>query len=331
VECNRIRYFFVVILVSISSFVIGGCSALKPVMSPLADIEGVSGHFHAGQIVNLNTGEVISFDQLIDALGSRGVIFVGEVHSNPDHHLIEVQILQALTAQCGTLTVAMEFFQETHQKDVDRYIEGTINEGEFLEDVKWKKRWGFDYHFYRPLLLEAKEKGGRVLAINAPENIVKKIARSGLNSLSTDERSQLAGSIDLENERHRDYLRKVYKEHVHTDLKNFEYFYQAQCVWEDTMAENISRFLKNNKKRMLVFTGNGHIINKFGIPKRVSGRIPVNMATIMLYPLAGRTAISKEMADYVWLTGDYSRKHFMIHHRHHHRMPTPSDEKSGKK
>jgi uncharacterized iron-regulated protein len=296
----------------------GGCSIMRPEMPSLASIEGVSGHFFIGQIIHTDTGDAISFDQLIDQLGSRGLIFIGEVHDNPEHHLIQIQILQALMARYGHITVAMEFFQEPQQSIIDRYMDGESTESVFLKDVSWSKNWSFDYHFYRPLILMAKKEGSKVLAINAPGDIVKKVARSGLNGLDPNERVQLASRIDLSNESHRAYLLEVYKEDAHQDLRNFDYFYQAQCVWEDTMAENIAEYLKENKETIVAFTGNGHIINKFGIPDRALGRIPVDMATIVLYPLAGQLTVTKETADYIWLTDEYPRRRSFAHLKDHH-------------
>jgi len=289
--------------------IMGGCAVTKQQMPPLASVEGIPGHFRTGRIIHLETGKVLSFDHFIDQLGSKDLIFIGEKHDNPEHHLIEVQILQALTDRYGDLCVAMEFFQEPQQPVLDRYMEGTSTETVFLKDVDWRKTWSFDYCFYRPLILMLRKKRNRIHAVNAPNDIVKKVARSGLDSLKPEERNQLAKEIDLDNEKHRAYLREVYKQHAGRGLKKFDYFYQAQCVWEETMAENIAECLKKNEQKVVVFAGNGHIINRYGIPERTLKRVRVNTATIVLYPLTGRETIKKKIADYVWLTGDCSRRH----------------------
>ena len=312
-----IRIFRRIIFLTFLS-TMSACSVMRPSMPPLASIEGKPGHFFAGRIINTNDGTAISFDLLIDLLANNDLIFIGEVHSNADHHLIETQILQALMMRNKPLTVAMEFFDESDQPALDRYMEGAVTEGEFLKDVDWCKKWAFDYHFYRPLMLLAKEKARNLLAVNAPGDIVKKVARSGLKSLNTQERNQLATKIDLDNDGHRAYLNEIYQKHQHDTLKNFEYFYEAQCAWEDTMAENIADHIKKHNDKIVVFTGNGHIINKFGIPERTQKRVPVKMATVILYPLTERTTIKQGTADYVWLTGNYMHKHFMHRHKHKH-------------
>jgi uncharacterized iron-regulated protein len=281
---------------------VAGCAGSRPLQPPTAAVEGVAERFRPWQIVDLSAGKVIPFEELIARISSKNLIFVGEDHDNPDHHLIQIQILQAVADRSPSLTVGMEFFQEQQQPILDRYIQGETTEAQFLQAVDWEKAWGYDYHFYRPLMLLARERRYRVLAINAPNSIVRKVARSGLKSLEPSERDQLPKKIDLSNEQHRAFLWEIYKEHSPRDLRNFEFFYEAQCVWEETMAHNLAEHLGRGRGRLIAFTGNGHLVNKFGIPDRTVRRVPVSMVTVMPYPLHGKETIDKGTADYVWFT-----------------------------
>jgi len=188
-------------------------------------------------------------------------------------------------------------------------MSGNLDETVFLEQVDWKNSWRFPYHLYRPILWVSQDKGTAILGINAPNPVVKKVARSGLESLTPEERNQVARDMDLGNKAHREYLSTVFKQHsfgkeTPHGVKNFDHFYQAQCVWDETMAETIADYMAKQGGKMVVFTGNGHIADKFGIPERVLRRIDVKTATIVLYPLTERTTINKRLADYVWLTSD---------------------------
>ena len=289
--------------------VFGGCSAMKGRVMPAAEIEGVSGRFYPGTILNMSTGRAVSFETLVADLGSEDVIFIGEVHDNPEHHLIQVQLLQALTARYAPVTVGMEFFEAPRQEILDRYTNGVLTEEEFLARVEWGKTWGYPYRFYRPLIQEARQSGSRLLALNAPRFIVKKVARSGLKSLESHERIQVAETIHLDDDQHRAFLREVYELHAHGELKEFDFFYQAQCVWEDTMAENLVKELVREPRKAVVFSGNGHIVHGFGIPDRTRMRLPVTTGTLILHPLTAAERIEKETADFVWLTGTCSRRH----------------------
>lgn len=279
-----------------------GCAGSRHPQPPSATVEGLAERFRPGQIVDLSSGKVIGFEDLIANISSKDLIFVGEAHDNPDHHLIQIQILQAVADRAPSLSVGMEFFQKHQQPIIDRYVQGEMTEREFLEAVDWKKTWGFDYHLYRPLMQFARERKYRVLALNAPNSLVRKVARTGLNSLEPTERDQLPKEIDLTEERHRAFLQEVYTEHSPRDLKEFEYFYEAQCVWEEAMASNLAEHLASGKGRLIAFTGNGHIVNKFGIPDRTVRRVSASMATVMPYPLNGKETIDRAAADYVWFT-----------------------------
>jgi uncharacterized iron-regulated protein len=285
----------------LTSILLVGCAAEPLIHPPRASIQGSPGHHLAGQIIHLESGTVLHFEDFIEELQSKQVIFIGEVHDNPDHHLMQTQLLQSLLPREGFGTVAMEFFEQRQQPIIDAYLEGNLTEKEFLEKVNWRKTWGFDYHFYRPLMIEIKQHRARVAAINAPREVIRKTARVGLESLYPEERRQLAQEIDLSNTLHREFVREAYELHGHRYLKDFQFFYEAQCAWEDTMAENVSHILAKGEK-VIVFAGNGHIIHKFGIPDRTIGRVPVSSVTVVLYPTDRPAYIERGTADYVWLS-----------------------------
>ena len=280
---------------------------------PRAAIKGVSESFQIGQILDLKAGKAVSFGRFIERIASKDLIFFGEVHDNPEHHLMQIQTLQALADCCSPLTIAMEFFERPKQDILDRYIRGELEEAAFLKAVDWKGGWGFDYHLYRPLLLFARQNRIRVLALNAPSDIVKKVARKGLKGLDTAQRDQLAREIDLGNKAHRAYLREIYGGPGHGGLKTFEYFYEAQCVWEETMAQQIAENLGEKGNKMIVFSGNGHIVRKFGIPDRAARRVSVSMATLMPYPLDETVFLDKGLADFLWLTPSFPHRGRMFH------------------
>jgi uncharacterized iron-regulated protein len=298
-----------------------GCGGKGVAPPPVAAPPRPTGPPGTGQILELQTGARLFFDELIHSLSSKDVVFIGEIHDNPDHHLIQVQILQALLNRWGPdVVVGMEFFPRPVQESLDLYIKGAWTESEFLAAVDWPRLWGYDYHLYRPLMLEARERSIRVLALNAPSEVVKRVAREGLSALTPDERARIARDIDLGDSAHREFVRKAFGEHTHADLKSFDNFYAAQAVWDETMAETISSHLEAKGGKMVVFAGNGHIIHKFGIPDRVARRTPVPMATVVPYPVGEYAEGERGLADYLWLTPAYPRRFTRLHERI---TPTP--------
>jgi len=292
-----------------------GCATLRRPMIPMARIEGAKRPYFPGQILNLRDKRLLNYSQLIHRLSGADVVFIGEIHDNPDHHLIQAQVLQSLISKWGKLVLAVEFLPYTMQPTIDKYLAGGLSEPEFLRKVNWEDTWGFDYHFYRPLMQLAKQANCHIIGINAPHELVKKVARKGLAALTPDERNRLPREIDLTDTQHKEYLRKVYESHEHNKIKEFDYFYQAQCVWEETMADNIANYLEHGNEKIVVLCGNGHIYYDFGIPKRLRRRIGAQTATLIPYPLETKTLLKNNTGDFLWLTGKYLRLSHMRHRK----------------
>lgn len=300
------RFFHIGLLSAVlTAACLSGCAPMTPKAPPTAQIRGVQGRFQIGQIVDLHQGEHVGFEPFVERIAPHDLVFVGEMHDQAEHHLIQVQVLQALMACCGPVDVAMEFFRAPQQEVLDRYLAGEMTEAEFLKAADWDRSWGFPYHLYRPLLTLAREHGSRILAINVPRELVRKVAYKGLSGLTSEERGRLPRKIDLTNEAHRDYVRKAYLLHRREGIPNFQFFYEAQCVYEEAMAGHLSTYFEKagrNHRKLVAFTGNGHLEFRFGIPNRVQERTPVSAVTILPYPLMETTSIPSEIADFVWLT-----------------------------
>ncbi len=301
-----------------------GCAARRPLVKPVTvKVEGSETLFKPGEIIDLEAGAAVGFEAMMEALQHKDLLFIGEVHSDPEHHLMQVQILQRWIHGEAHPVIAMECFQTTQQEALDRYLAGVLDEAAFLEEAQWDAEWGFPYHYYRPLLELVRAKQGRILAINAPREIVKKVARTGIESLSPEERAQIAPEIDLTREAHREYVQAVFPLHAaHGRTEDFERFYQAQCVWEDTMAENIARFkLENPAARIAVFAGNGHLKYGFGVPERTVERARSDAAVVLPYPATPDLVLERGMADFVWLS-----RAVRVSFGKHPRPPSAGDE-----
>ncbi len=277
-----------------------------PMLAPeaaTAVIEGSGAAFQAGQIVDTRAGESIAFAELIQRLQAQDLVFIGEVHTNAEHHLIQVQILQQLLDNRQETAVGIEYLPQTVQPVVDHFMSETIDGIQFFNQSDWLKNWGFDFYLYRPLFHVIRREAAGLLALNAPNAVIKAVARKGLQGLTPGQRNQLAADIALDNAEHRAVLQEIFKTHAHSQLPDFEFFYQAQCARDATMAANIAADWKAQRRRMVVFCGNGHLDMRYGVPGRVQSRIAVDSAVLLLKPLQGSMRLDPAEADYVWLTG----------------------------
>ncbi|MFO7784881.1 MAG: ChaN family lipoprotein [Desulfatiglandales bacterium] len=292
-------------LLLLLSFILAGCAPSRAKGPPTAWIHGAEGRYGMGDIIDLHQAKHLDFQSLIEKVAPSDLVFVGEIHNNAEHHLIQVQILQALMECCGPVDVAMEFFRTPQQPVLDRFVAGEMTEREFLEKVGWDLNWGFPYHLYRPLITLARENGSRILAINVPLKLVQKVARVGLDGLTSEERERLPREIDLTVKAHREYVWNAYLMHSVEGIRNFQFFYEAQCVYEEVMAESLANYFEEagrHHRKVVAFTGNGHLVYRFGVPRRVARRSPVASVTILPYALTEESSLPTEIADFLWLT-----------------------------
>ena len=267
------------------------------------------------------TGATISRSQLIEALDAVQVVYVGERHTNPAHHAIQLAVIQGLANKASELSIGMEMFDYTYQPVLDRWTAGELDEATFLQQTHWYANWRFDFGLYRDILEYAKENKIRVVALNVPFHIPAKIRVGGIASLSAEDAGHLPAEIDTSNSDHRSYLEEIYAMHAFNNRGNFDFFYEAQCTWEDAMAAKVAESLGSGK--MIVLAGNGHIVRKFGIPNRAFARTGAPFKTVYLASVGGEAELA--WADYLWVTPDKRMPRMSM------RKPSSSSEKSSQK
>jgi uncharacterized iron-regulated protein len=273
-----------------------GC-AVKPLT---LSIKGHPTRLTENTILKTDTASVVSQEQLISGLAEARVVYVGEIHTNPFHHAVQLKIIKALAKSTPHLMIGMEMFDHTYQPVLDEWSAGKMDEATFLRRTHWYVNWRFDFSLYREILEFAKKKRLRIIALNIPFDIPPKIRIGGIDSLTADDRRQLPNTIDTTNAAHRAYIKKIFRMHAFAfhGRGDFEYFYEAQCAWEDSMAQAIADHLGSGK--MVVLVGDGHIIRKFGIPDRAFARTRAPFKTIYLAPVDSQADLN--WADYIWAT-----------------------------
>ena len=308
-------------IMTLVSVVLVGCS-LTPGRTErptwLVQLERVHGNLLPGQIIEMNDQRPIAFQQLLDRLSNKRLVYVGETHNEAEHHDVQLEVLKGLHAKDTRLIIGMEMFERTFQSVLDEWTAGAIDQKALLRESEWLSRWKFDFYYYEKILGFAREHNVKILALNAPRELVRKVGEFGVNALSPGEKGMIA-SIDTSDNLHRDYLQRVFQRHHRSPGQTFQSFYEAQCVWDDTMAETISKFVttpEGEDKRIIVFCGAGHMIYKFGVPMRVFRKTPVPYATILPCTLKrirgefygeGEPAFPPP-ADYLWITKDSAHK-----------------------
>lgn len=232
---------------------------------------------------------------VIEGAAGKKIVYVGEYHDQFSHHNVELEVIRGLHRKDPRIAVGMEMFQRPVQPALDDYIAGTIDEREFLKRSEYFKRWGFDYNLYKPVLDFCRAEKVPVVALNIRREITEKVSKSGMDSLSADEKKELPGQMDFSDEDYRKRLKEVFEAHRSSPEREFDFFYQAQVLWDESMAQSIDEFLrKQPDRRMVVVAGGGHLARGSGIPKRAFRRNGQEYSIIL-----NDGEIERGIADYV--------------------------------
>lgn len=240
------------------------------------------------------------------------VVYVGETHDQAADHQAQFEALKAMKIARGSkIAVGFEMLNQTLQPVLDEYAAGAITQEEFLNRVNWQKEWGFDFNLYKPLFDFIAEHKLRGLALNVPKKIVGKIARTGLDSLTPEEKAFLPEKVTVtQHKKYNDYLKATFGSHGDSPMAKMftiENYLASMAAWNEGMGNKVAEFLNANPGwSVLVIAGNGHVIYNAAIPASVKARVKdVRQASFYTEGEPCPETLKKDHKDlgnYVWYT-----------------------------
>jgi uncharacterized iron-regulated protein len=245
--------------------------------------------------------------EIVTQLQTANVVYLGETHDRDADRQHQLAIIQALFKHNSRLAIGMEMFQRPAQPLLDRYLTGEITAAQLRQLSEFDRRWGYEWASYAPILEFAKAHRLPLIALNTPTEITRKVARQGLESLTTTELEYIPpiAEIDRSNAKYQQMILSSYRQHagiVSISSRSFDRFYTAQLLWDETMAERVANFAKQNPDRQtIVIAGSSHIIYGYGIPDRVLRRIgnpKFSQKTVLLN--ATPDLQQSQVADFIW-------------------------------
>ncbi|MFA7383677.1 MAG: ChaN family lipoprotein [Desulfurivibrionaceae bacterium] len=242
-----------------------------------------------------------SFAAIMAQLADKRLVYVGETHTRYEDHLLQLRVIRALFTQNPKLAIGMEMFSREAQPVLDRYVAGEINEQELLKQSGYFSKWGYDYRLYREIINFARRHRLPIVALNQEKAIVGKIFKEGAAALTAEEIARIPADRDLAIPGYRQRITEVFTmhgQHGSPPKGEFNGFFQAQALWDETMAESVADFLNvHPESRMVVLAGHGHTDKGTAIPPRVARRLPAISQAVILNSKGGELA--QPEADYL--------------------------------
>ncbi len=234
---------------------------------------------------------------MIDEVSSVPLVFVGERHDASAHHTLQLEVIKGLQAKGHSVAIGMEMFEESSQKTLDGWSGGTVTTNEFTK--VYRSNWrNIPYRLYEEIFSYARVNHIPIIALNAPREIVMKVSRQGLSSLSSADKRLLPPGADAEvSDDYVDFMRLSYWAHGR-DSENFRHICEAQMLRNRVMASRIRAYQQQHPDRvMVIIAGGGHTREKGGIPAELGSL----RYKIILPPVPGLSSasISTDDADFL--------------------------------
>ncbi|MBD2102722.1 ChaN family lipoprotein [Leptolyngbya sp. FACHB-261] len=249
-----------------------------------------------------------SAEQVITDLAKAQVVYLGETHDSVEDHRAQLEILEQLYQRQPRLAIGLEMFQRPFQPQLDRYRRGEITLEQLRQLSEYDQRWGFDWQLIVPILEFARQHNLPLIALNAPIELTRMVARQGLAAVSPELRGQLPREIQVDRDGpYRAWLQRSFEAHAPNTRRSaaFTNFLTAQILWDETMAETVADTVRAQPQGLVVvLAGSSHIAYGFGIPSRVARRLPdVRQRSVLLSVGAVPDLpqpVSQSVADYLW-------------------------------
>jgi uncharacterized iron-regulated protein len=219
-------------------------------------------------------------EQFWPAIERSDVVYVGETHDDPAHHRYELQLVRELLKRKMQFAIGWEMFDETQQADLDAWAARAISLKALLAKTDFQKHWGVYSPVYKQILQIAWNADVPNLALNAPPGLVRKIARG--EPMTAAELALMPTGFVVSEQGYRHFA-SMMSGHPGMSESDRRRFFEAQNVWDQTMASRILNFKQHNAKlKLVVFTGGGHVSGGYGIPFYVRQRS--NQRQVILLP-----------------------------------------------
>jgi len=220
---------------------------------------------HAAQFAEVGNKKGADLAEVVKNVERSDVIFIGEIHYNPQHHKAQLDIIRSLHAKKLPVSIGLEMFTPEDQQKLDDWTGGKLDEESFLPI--YSRNWSYGWQLYRELFIFARDNRIPLIALNTPKPLISKVMAQGPSAL---QESEIPPKISWTlNASQADYMRTIAVQVFGNNPpeKYLARLSEAQALRNSGMAWNIARYKqKHTADRVVVLAGIWHAV-KHGVPE----------------------------------------------------------------
>ncbi len=276
------------LFVGIFIFVAAGCTSVPRGPTHISDV-GVSVRTDL-EIIEPATNRHISWVEFLVKIDGVDIVLLGEQHDHAVGHAVQLAVVEDVMDAYPHSVLALEMLERDEQLRVDDYMEGFIDAKTFAS-ITQSKNWGGSggwEAWYQPIIDAAKERGGSVVAANAPRRYVRLARLDGyerIDELPKERRAFIDYPEELSSGRYRQRFWE-FSSHgdgedvVEVDINTIDPddpmlpTFKSMQSWDATMAQSIVNANPSNSHKVILLVGQFHVEYDGGIVQELRNRMP---------------------------------------------------------
>lgn len=246
----------------------------------------------------LASGEQVDFEGLVEGIGDRRVIFIGEAHDSMRDHAVQLAIIRWLVESGKEVSVALEMFTPPDQGVLNAWVLGMVDEFEFYE--RYAEAWEMPYENYQAIFRYARRNAIPLYGINADRRLVRTIAREGLQGIPSEVLRMLKFTPCSNDPAYASAIGMAGMKGEHGG--GMSHLCDAQRFRDSMLAYNLSQILTADRKgSLVVLLGTGHAV-KQAVPSLLATHTDVPFVVLVPGEIRMLSGIEPgpDTADFVW-------------------------------
>ena len=267
----NVRGLYLAALVLIAGYVafaVSGCS--------VTSWKSTFGRNHplTGRIWDVSTARFIDRQSLITRLARADFLLLGERHDNPDHHLLQAEMLRSLIALGRRPAVGFEMFGLDDASAIANHLAFAPNDAAGLgRAVNWNKSGWPDWAMYQPIAEAALQAKLRIVATNLPLATARKMSSDGLAALEPSVRRELGLDRPLSDAMFATMAADIRNSHCgYASEESVKAMVGVQRARDAQMAQSL--IAAGDPDGAILVAGAGHVRNDYGIPIYLTAKAP---------------------------------------------------------
>lgn len=219
----------------------------------------------------------ITPNQLVSRMAYLDYKLLGEIHDNPDHHLIQAWLIERIVGFDRRPTLVFEMIERSQAQTLANYMNAVRRRTQrrpatnFGPALKWEERGWPDWKIYQPVAEVAFRHNLDIVYGNPDRKDVKAVVKSGLAHIKGEERKKLGLNSFLIAPLSKSEKEELSAAHCNM-LPNsiLGPMATAQRYKDATLADRLLN--AGTQKGAVLIAGSGHVRKDRGVPFYLSKR-----------------------------------------------------------